>query len=78
MSIDRGTHNDVIYIYSGKLLSYKKEENNAICSHMDGPRDRHTEWSKSNTERQINMTSFICGIFKKGISELRHKTEVKS
>ena len=45
---------------------------------MDGPRDRHTEWSKSNTERQINMTSVICGIFKKGISELRHKTEVKS
>ena len=25
----------------------KKNENNAICSNMDGPRDYHTKWSKS-------------------------------
>ena len=31
----------------------KKEQNNAICSNMVGPRDCHTEWSKSDTERQI-------------------------
>ena len=24
------------------LLSHKKERNNALCSHMDGPRDYHT------------------------------------
>ena len=32
-----------IYIYNGKLLSHKKEQNNAICSNMDGPKDSHTE-----------------------------------
>ena len=25
-----------------------KEWNNAICSNMNGPRDCHTEWSKSD------------------------------
>ena len=46
-----------IYIYTiyicGILLSHKKEQNNAICSNMDGTRDSHTEWSKSERERQI-------------------------
>ena len=32
----------------------KKEQINAICSNIDGPRDRHTELSKSDTERQIS------------------------
>ena len=39
-----------IYIYNGILLSHKKEQNNAIFSDMDGPRDCHTEWSKSDRE----------------------------
>ena len=30
---------DVVYIYNGILLSHKNKQNNAICSHMDGPRD---------------------------------------
>ena len=32
----------------------KKEWNNAICSNMDGHRDDHTKWSKSDRERQIS------------------------
>ena len=32
----------------------KKEWNNAICSNMDGPRDYHTKWSKSDRERQTS------------------------
>ena len=32
----------------------KKEWNNAICNNMDGPRDYHTKWSKSERERQIS------------------------
>ena len=32
---------------------------------MDGPRDSHTEWSKSDRER-YHLVSLICGIFKKG------------
>ena len=33
--------------------SHQKEWNNAICSYMDGPRDRHTKWSKSEILRQM-------------------------
>ena len=39
----------IMEYYSG----IKKERNNAICCNMDGPRDYHTEWSKSDRERQI-------------------------
>ena len=40
-------------IYNEILLSHK-EVNNGICSNMDRPRDCHTEWNKSDTERQIS------------------------
>ena len=55
MSIDGGVDKEeVVYIHNGIFLSHKKEWNNAICSNMDGPRDCHTEWSKSDSERQIS------------------------
>ena len=55
MSIDRGMDKeDMVHIYHGILLSHKKEWNNAICSNMDGPRDCHTEWSKSEREKPIS------------------------
>ena len=42
------------YIYTMKYYSpIKKEQNNAIYSNMDGTRDSHTKWSKSERERQI-------------------------
>ena len=44
---------DVVHLYNGILLSHKKEQNNPICSNMDGPRDYHTKWCKSDRERQI-------------------------
>ena len=31
------------YIYNGILLGHINEQNNAICSNMDGPRDYHTK-----------------------------------
>ena len=34
---------DVVHIYNGISLNHKKEQNNAICSNTDGPRDCHTE-----------------------------------
>ena len=40
-----------------EYYSAKKEQNNAFCSYMDGPRDYHTEWSKSERERQIPYDS---------------------
>ena len=45
----------VVHIYNGILLSHKKNVTaNAICSNMDGPRDYHTKWSKSERARQIS------------------------
>ena len=50
---------DVLYTHIRILLSHKKEWNNVICINMDGPRDYHTKWSKSERERQLpyDMTS---------------------
>ena len=62
MSINRGMDKeDVVHIYNGILLNYKKEWNNAICSNMDGPRDYHTKWGKSDKDR-YHTRSLICGI----------------
>ena len=40
---------DVVDVCNGLLLHYK-ELNNAIYNNMNGPRDCHTEWSKSDRE----------------------------
>ena len=40
-----------VYIHTGILLSHTKEWNDAICSNMGGPRDCHTEWSKSEKDK---------------------------
>ena len=44
----------MVHIYNGILLSHKKEQNCAICRYVDEPRDCHTEWSKSEREKQIS------------------------
>ena len=44
----------VAHIYNGILLGHKKEQNWVICRDVDGPRDCHTEWSKSQREKQIS------------------------
>ena len=43
-----------VHIYNEIMLGHKREQNNAICSNMDGSRDCHTKWYKSDTERQIS------------------------
>ena len=53
----------------------KKEQNNAICSNMDGPRDCHTEWSKADREGQISYDIASMWNLKKGTNELIYKTE---
>ena len=52
---------DVVHIYYGILLSYKIEWNNAICSNVDGARDDHTKWSKSEKDK-CSMIIIVCGI----------------
>ena len=55
MFIDRWMDKeDVIHIYNGLPLNHQKEWNNAICSNMDGSRDYHTKYSKSERERLIS------------------------
>ena len=55
MPIDRRMYKEVVvHIYNGILLSHKKERNWVICWDVDGPRDCHTEWSKSEREKQIS------------------------
>ena len=66
-----------IYICNGILLSHKKEWNNAICSNMDGHRDCHTEWSKSDRERQIYDITYMWNL-KNVINELIYKIETDS
>ena len=80
MFINRGMDKDVVNIYNGILLSHKKEQNNAICSNMDGPRDYHTEWSKSDKERQISydITHMWNLIFKNDTNDLIYKIETES
>ena len=36
---------DVVHIYIEILLSHEKEQNNAICSILDGPKDDYIKWS---------------------------------
>ena len=44
MSIDRVMGiEDVVHVYNEILISLKKEQNSAICRHVDGPRECHTE-----------------------------------
>ena len=70
----------MVHMYNGISLGHKKEWNNAICSNMNGPRDYHTKWSKSERERQIwyDITHMWNLIFLNGINELIYKTETDS
>ena len=69
---------DVVHIYNGILLSHKKEQNNAICSNMDGTRDYHTKQSKSERERQISYDITYMWNLKYDTNELIYETENNS
>ena len=67
-----------IYIYDGILLNHKKEQNNAICSNLDRPRDCNTEESKSYRERQIPYDTIYMWNLKYDTNELMYETETDS
>ena len=50
---DEWIKKNVVHVYNGILLSHKKEWNWVICRDVNGPRDCHTEESKSEGEKQI-------------------------
>ena len=59
------------YIYTTELYSAKIEEwNNAICSNMDGPRDYHTKWNKSDKDKY--MIPLVCGMIQTNLFS-KHK-----
>ena len=45
---------------------------------MDGPRDDHTKWSKSDRERQISCDIPYMWNLKNDTNELTYKTEMDS
>ena len=62
MSINRWIDKeDVVYMYSGILLSHKQEWKWVIWSDVDGPRVCHTEWSKSEKITYINACVWDLG-----------------
>ena len=69
---------DVVYLFNGILLGHKKKQNIAICRNMDGPRDYHTEWSKSKREWQILYDITYIWHLKNNTNEFTYKTEIDS
>ena len=67
-----------MYIYGGILLSHKKEWNNTICCNMDGSRDDHPKWSKSDRERQMPYDITYLWNLKYDTNELTYETETDS
>ena len=51
----------MLHIYNGILLSHIKERNWVICWDVDGSRDCHTEWSKSEREKKYCILTHVCG-----------------
>ena len=61
--VNRGMDKEyVVHIYNGIVLSHKKEQNNAICSNMDGPRDCHIDEVSQSEKEKYHMISLIYGI----------------
>ena len=52
---------------------------NVICSNMDGPRECHTEWSKSDREGEILYNiSYMWNLKRNDTNELTYKAEEDS
>ena len=63
MSISRWMdREDVVRVYSGILLSHKKEWHFAICSIMDGLVGHCYKWNRSDGGRQTLYDIVTCGI----------------
>ena len=66
------------YIYTMEYYSaIKKEWNNFIFSNLDGSRDCHTEWSKSEKNKHHDITC-MWSIKKNVSNELIYRTEIES
>ena len=68
----------MVHIHNGILLNHKTEWHDAICSNMDGPRDYHTKWGKSERERQILYDITYMWNLKYDTNALNYETETDS
>ena len=69
----------MVLINNGILFSHKKGQNWVICRDVAGPRDCHTEWSKSEGEKQISyINMYMWNLKKIGIDDLIYKAEIKT
>ena len=67
------------HIHNGTSLNHKKEQNNAICSNMNGPRDYHTTSTKSDKDKYgLTYMWNPPPTPKNDISILNYKTETES
>ena len=79
MSISGGKNkDDVVHIYNKILLNHKKEHNCVICRDVGEPRDYHTEWSKSEREKQISCINPYIWNLKEGKDDLIYKVEIEA
>ena len=74
MFINKGTDKDAVHIYNGILLNHKKEQNYAIRRDVDGPRDWHTQWSKSAIEKQA-LYNITCDFTDEAICQTKRETQ---
>ena len=74
--LDRRGKKDVVHIYNGKSLSYYKRMKQSFVATWMDLEITILGWNKSNRERQI--TSLICGSWKKYTNKLIYKTEIES
>ena len=63
----------MLQIYSGILLSHKKEWNFATCNKMNGLGGYHVYWNKSDREKQILCNITYMWNLKKITSEYNKK-----
>ena len=49
----------MVHMYNGILLRHKKERNYAICNNMDGCRDYHTKWGKSEKDKYHTISLYV-------------------
>ena len=80
MTINRGMDEEYMvhtYIHTMECYSsIKKNKNNASCSNMDGPRDCHTEESKSDRGK-YHVLSHMRNLKKKGTNEFIYKIKTE-
>ena len=71
-----GLKKNVAHIHN-EVLAIKNNEIMPICRNMDGPRDHHTKWSKSDKDKYY-MISLICGVSKRDTNELTNQKQKRT